>query len=572
MPARKSVKVKEIKLLNWKVTGVLLFAFIIFIPSLENNFVNWDDIGYVMSNDMITSFSWLNFKKIFSTYFMGNYHPFTMISLAIDYSFFRFSAPGYHFHCLMIHLINTLLVYIFFFKLLKKNVNIAVFVSLLFAIHPLHVESVAWVSERKDLLYAFYFFLGLIAYLHYLDKQTWLLYTVTLLLFIFALLSKAQAVTFPLVLILIDYFYFRRFTWRIILEKVPFFIFSIFFGIVAIFAQRDSNYINPLNIPFWQSIMYAQYSLWIYLWKFFFPVNMTSLYEYPFSDFGALPLNIYFSPVVVLILIYVLWKTWKEYPLIAFGLLFFLATIFPVLQFLPVGKAIVAERYTYIPYIGLSVAVVDMFFKLRIRWGQRIENVLGIAGIAIIVFYSVQTWNRSKVWKDSISLWTDVLEKNPESVTAYMNRAFLYNMEKQYEKAIEECTTCLEYDSTNSLVYKNRAIANNNIGNYENALSDYNRAILFDPNDNDLYLYRGIIYTDKLKQFDSGIVDFKKFLTHSPNNENVNFNLIVAYFNKQNYDSAKTYCLRVLKINPENSQARNLLARIDTLAHEKNPR
>jgi hypothetical protein len=151
------------------------------------------------------------------------------------------------------------------------------------------------------------------------------------LLFLFALLSKAQAVTLPLVLLVIDYVKSRDFNVRSVFEKLPFFVTSLVFGIIAIIAQQDSNYINPLNMPFWQSLLYGPYSLWLYLWKFIFPVYLTSLYEYPVSVDGSLPYYIYFSPLVFLLVLYIICYAWKRDRLITFGLLLFVFTIFPVL-------------------------------------------------------------------------------------------------------------------------------------------------------------------------------------------------------------------------------------------------
>ncbi|MCX6304735.1 MAG: tetratricopeptide repeat protein [Bacteroidetes bacterium] len=565
MAIKKKIISKEANLLNWKVLLLIAVSFIAFIPSLNNEFVNWDDIVYIMNNDMITTFSWAHLRQIFSTYFMGNYHPFILLSFSLDFHFFKFDAPGYHFHNLVLHLLNTFLVYVFFFRLLNKNANIAITIALLFAIHPMHVESVSWVSERKDLLYTAYFLLSLIAYLTYLRKERASYFILALLLFVFSLLSKAQAVTLPLVLLLVDYFLSRKFEWKIVFEKIPFFILSLVFGIVAVFAQKASSYINPQGIPLSQSIFYAPYGICVYLVKFLLPFYQTAVYNYPVTLHGSIPFYIYFSPVVFFVIAFALLKTWKHHKYITFGVLFFLVTVFPVLQFLPVGWAVVAERYTYVPYIGLAAIAAIAFWENRPLQAGRRRTILDASGLLIILLLFILTWNRNMVWKDSVSLWTDVMEKNPRCVSAYINRAFIFNENKRYDDALKDCSDGLKIDSTNFTLYKNRGIAYGIIGKFDLALADYSSAIKNNPADFDSYLYRGILYTDKFARHDSAIADFKKYLSHSPGNLNATFNLIVANYNKGSYDSARVYCLKVLRLNPGNEQARQLLEKIDKL-------
>jgi hypothetical protein len=565
MASKKKIISKTENLMNWKLLLLVIVSFLAFIPSLNNDFVNWDDIVYIMNNDMITSFSWINLQKIFSTYFMGNYHPFILLSFSFDYNLFKLSPHGYHVHNLLLHIINTFLVYTFFFHLLKKNVNVAVTIALLFAIHPMHVESVAWVSERKDLLYTAYFFLSLIAYLLYLQRGKASLYFLAILLFTFSLLSKAQAVTLPLVLFLVDYFLNRKFDWKTFLEKVPFLILSLLFGVVAIFAQQSNNFINPSGIPISDSLFYAPYGLFIYLIKFLLPFYQTAIYTYPITPAGTIPLYVYFSPIVIILFIAAIWKTWRSERYITFGLLFFLATIFPVLQFLPVGPALVAERYSYIPYIGLATIFAIAFWKMRPALAAQTRKITDIVAVLLIILFTILTWNRNLVWKDSVTLWTDVMNKNPECIDAYINRAFIYNEHKQYEEALKDLSDGLLVDSTNFSMYKSKGIIYERTGKYDLALSNFSKAIRYKPEEVKTYLLRGILYTDKFAKYDSGIADFKKYLTRYPDDINATFNLGVANYNKGNYDTARSYCLKVLKLNPGNEGALNLLNNMEKL-------
>jgi protein O-mannosyl-transferase len=565
MANKKKIIAKQENLLNWKVFVLVAVTFLAYIPSLNNEFVNWDDIVYIMNNDMITSLNWVNLKNMFSSYFMGNYNPLILLSFMFDFHFFRFSAPGYHVHNLMLHLVNALLVYAFFFNLLKRNSNVAITIALLFALHPMHVESVAWVSERKDLLYTVYYFLSLVCYVYYLQKGRLLFYFLTLLFFILSNLSKAQAVTLPIVLILIDYFTTRKFDWKTVLEKIPFFLISLIFGIVAIFAQQANNYVNPHGIPVFQSLFYAPYSLWVYLVKFFIPVNQIAVYEYPLNPEGTIPSYLYLSPLIFPILVFVVWKTFKSHRYVTFGLLFFLAVIFPVLQFLPVGSVIIAERYTYVPYIGLSVIIAVAFWENRSGMTLKNKRIVDYSALFILVLMTVLTWNRTEVWTNSVSLWTDVMKKNPGCVQAYINRAFIYNENKQYDDALADLTDGLKIDSKNYTLYKNRGIIYDHLEKDDLALADYSMAIRNNPEEYKCYLLRGILFTDKFAKHDSAIADFKKYLTHSPDNLDATFNLIIANYKKGSYDSARVYCLKVLRMDPGNKDAKRLLEQIDKI-------
>ena len=562
MAIRKKSTVKEEKLLNWKLLFLLSVSFLVYYPSLQHDFVNWDDIVYIMNNEMITAFNWVNVKQIFSTYFMGNYHPMILLSFLFDFHFFRFSANGYHVHNLLLHLVNATLVYTFFFHLLKKNSNVAITIALLFALHPMHVESVAWVSERKDVLYTAWYFLSLLTYLFYLQRGKKIYYFLALIFFILSCLSKAQAVTLPFVLILTDYFATRKFEWKVVFEKIPFFLLSLIFGIVAIFAQKANDYINPLGIPVFQSLFYAPYSLWVYLAKFLVPVYQTGVYDYPLSLEGTMPYYIYLSPLIFLFLIAVVWITWKNYKYITFGLLFFIATIFPVLQFLPVGGAIVAERYTYIPYIGLSCIVAIAFWEYRSNSALKYKNILTLSGIIIILVMISLTWNRTLVWKDSITFWTDVIEKNPVCVKAYYNRAAMFNEKKEYDKAVKDLTDGLKIDSNDAKklnFYSSRAFIYKKMGKYDLALIDYSNAIKKNPEYFNAYLDRGILYTDQLGKYNEGISDFKKFLQNKPEDINGNMNLGIAYYKKNDFDSAKLLFSKSIVLNPANGNAHSLL-------------
>jgi protein O-mannosyl-transferase len=558
-PSKKKVARTEKGMLPYyMMLGLVgILTIIAYLPSLQNTFVNWDDIVYIMNNDMIRSLSGENIHKIFTSYWMGNYHPFTLLSFAFDYHFVEVTPYGYHLHNFILHIVNALLVAIFVYRLFRKNLFVAFIAAALFAVHPLHVESVGWISERKDLLYTFWFLLSLIAYLLYLEKQKPVWLVASLVMFVFSLLAKAQAVTLPLAIVVIDIFRERKFTAKTIAEKLPFFILALGAGIVAVLAQRADAAVNVFHLTKVQSFFFGSYSLGIHLFKSVFPLNQRALYEYPFDPGHAIPFYIYLMPLLLPILAFTIWKTWKKNRYISFGLLFFLVTVLPVLQFFPVGEAVFAERYTYIPYIGLFMIAGAGFEELRGRIEGGKKNLMIYGGIGVLVLFVLLTWARIQVWKDSVSLWTDVIEKNPSSVTAYINRGFIYNQDdfKDYNKALEDCNTGMKYDSNNHKLYINRATAYRHLQMYDQAIADYTRSLQKDSTDYQPYLDRGVILTDNLGRFDEGIADFKNYIQRNPDNKNVWYNLGVAYYKKGIADSSIRYIVKTIDLAPDYSQA-----------------
>ena len=556
MAVKKKSKKPTPRYYHFSLVFIVIAAIAAFYPTLGNDFVNWDDVVYIMNNDMIKTLSIENLRKMINSFFMGNYHPLTILSFAFDYSVFNLSAQGYHLHNLFLHLVNAVLVYFVTWHMFRKNNLAAFIVSVLFAVHPMHVESVAWVSERKDLLYTMYFLLAMLAYVFYNQTRHSRYFYYTLAFFVLSLLAKAQAVTLPVVLLLIDYFLERKPDIRMFLEKVPFFALSLFFGIIAILAQKADGSINPVGTSLVNSLFYAQYSVWVYLYKLLLPVNLTCLYNYPFSASGGVPFYIYLSPVIVAILFVLIVYTWKKHRAICFGLLFFIVVIFPVLQFLPVGQAIVAERYSYIPYIGLFFIVAALFIqfrgKLTSSGGKRLMNNIGIG---IIVVFCLLTFNRTQVWANSITLWTDVMDKNPACIDAYVNRSYMYIQNKQYDKAIQDCNEGMKLDSNYFKFYINRGTAYRDLGVFDMALKDFNRAIHKNPKSFDTYLDRGILYTDRFNKYDSGISDFKYFLKFRPYDKNGLYNLAVVYYKKQLFDSSVFYCKKTLELAPDYGSA-----------------
>ena len=289
-----------------------------------------------------------------------------MISLGIDYQLWGLNPFGYHLGNLIIHLINTLLVFFFVRQLAPKSlVFVPFFTALVFGIHPMHVESVAWISERKDVLYVLFFLLGLITYLKFLGNKSLKIFALVILFFCLSLLSKAMAVVFPVVLLLIDWFKGRQWNIRVGMEKVPFFFLSLVFGVTAYQIQSGGAIAEFDHFTFIDRMVFAAYGFCMYLVKAIVPVQLSAFYPYPFVAGGAVPGYYYAMPIIAVLLLGGAVAVYKKSKAPLFGLGFYLVTVALVLQFISVGKAIMADRYTYLPYVG--TVLYDLLFRVSME-------------------------------------------------------------------------------------------------------------------------------------------------------------------------------------------------------------
>ena len=449
---------------------ILSITLLVYLPVFEAGFV-WDDKSYIRDNPLIST---IDPQTIFSSYYMGNYHPVTMLFFSIEYKFFGLNETGYHILNLFLHLVNVLLVYFAVFLLCKKK-QVALIAALLFGIHPLHTESVAWIAALKDLLYTGFFLGAYIFYLKYISEKRNKFYWIALLFFMFSLLSKAMAVSLPVVLLLTDYFKERKINLKTWIEKIPFFLPAILFGIVAIFAQQSSQGIQDISTySFPQRVAFASYGLITYLWKSLLPVYQSAFYPYPVKSGEPLGLPFFIYPILLLGLfafaIYSLRFTKKLF----FGIGFFAITVFLVLQLFPVGDAVMADRYSYLSSIGIFYLAGEGFNWI---WHNKGKTLAFALLVPIVLFFSVLTYVRNTVWENEITLWTDVIKKFPEALIAYNNRGGAYLMEKKFDEALADLNKVIQSRPGNAEALNNRAVILSNKKRIKEALDDLNKAL-----------------------------------------------------------------------------------------------
>ena len=435
-------------------TSIFIISIIVFSNSITEIFIALDDQVYINDNPFIKLISWQNIKSIFSTFYNANYHPFTTLLYAVEYKLFGLDASSYHITSLIIHCVNSCLIYILIEKIFQQK-GFALFGSLIFAIHPMHVESVVWISEQKDVLYSLFYFAGLISYVNYIkDKKRGDLY-LTFFFFLFSLLSKSAAVTFPLILVLCDFYFKRVWNWKIILEKVPFFILSIIFGIVAILSQNDAGAISDVTMvpyTYLQRIFIVSFAMVYYIFKFIFPVDLCVLHYAP----KIIPFYYYLCPLLIVL---IGWITWRSKPLkssLIFGLLFYLFSIILVIQIVPLGFVIVSERYSYIPYFGLIFILGSLYNSIRdgkIPISSRIRKYQDYFIAITILIFSFLSFQYIKKWKSSVSLFTDIAVKNSFSAYAYNSLGKVQNANGDLVSALKSFEYSIQLDSTISEAY-----------------------------------------------------------------------------------------------------------------------
>lgn len=466
------------------LAAILIITFFVYWPSLDNELTNWDDQEYIIHNkDLRNSTIHYHFSE--RPHVMGNFHPLTMLSLSWDYKSAFDEKTGkidpvpFHRTNLIFHLLNTILVVVLVW-LLARNNFVAALCGFVFAMHPLHVESVAWAAERKDVLYSFFYLVALITYIFYLRKNNYAFFALTLLFFLFGLFSKAVTVSLPLMLFAIDFWEKRKWTGKVFIEKLPFLAIAVYFGLRAIKAQGEFEAIQGNDIySLTDRILFASYGTMMYIVKFLAPHNLSCFYSFPVkagAGFGAV---YYMSLVFALALGVLAWWQRKNISLL-FGLAFFFISVALVLQLLPVGGAVMADRYSYLPYIGLTF-IAGYYLKDLILPGSNKKYLVFSVLVLWGIFLTWQTRERLNVWKNSIALWTDAEKKDKTSPKIYNNFGDAYGLSGDQATAIKYLNESLRLKPDYPDAYYNRGLAYFYMKKYQEALDDYTMAIKFNP-------------------------------------------------------------------------------------------
>jgi hypothetical protein len=316
---------------------IILFSLYAFFPAVNNGFTNWDDPSLITDNPLIKNISAENIKRIFTETYFANYQPLHLLSYMLEYKFFGLNSSGYHWVSLLMHLINIFLV-AYLARLISKNNFIALFTALFFAVTPMRVESVAWAAERKDMLYSMFFFISMIFYVQYLRNNFKVKFLfLTFLFFTLSVFSKTMAVSLVPVLFLVDFYFNRKFSARMVLEKIPFILLAVVMGIVSVVSSKQAGSMDTEALGFstLDRIFFACHNLLSYAAKLIYPYGLTAYYQYP--DPGPLQVKFYISAALILAAAVLIFLSLRKNKLLFFSAGYFVATVALVLMIIPVG-------------------------------------------------------------------------------------------------------------------------------------------------------------------------------------------------------------------------------------------
>jgi protein O-mannosyl-transferase len=511
---------------KWLAMGILIISlFVAFSGGFDNQFVDWDDHVYV-ENDYLVTQPKGHFGEAFKSHVALNYHPLTIVSMMINSAMSGSESPkAFIITNFILHLLNTLMVFALIMLLTKRRLLPSFFTALLFAIHPMRVESVTWVSERKDVLYGFFFIASCISYLYYLDsdrKNKYLI--ISLLLFILSCLSKAQAVVLPIVFFLFDYWRDRKIDTKAILEKVPFLVFSLLFGLIATNIQSGGDFHGMIHIigeqksalsmkvfTMMDRIQYAGYGFLMYFYHLILPLNLCTFY--PYESTGP---NVKFYSVGVvfaLIIIGLAILSARKTKLFFFGIGFFAVTVALVLQFISVGAAIMADRYTYIPYIGLFFVLAMLIDKLAER-NQALKQVVWVGAFAFAAFCLYLTRQQVETWQNTGTLFGQIIKLYPNDYRAYYTYGkYVGEKEGKLDESIAANLKAIELGYKDDAgPWENLGTAYGIKGDTKKAIEYFSEAIKRGASTGETYMNRGIAYFN-VNEPAKALPDFEKSLT-----------------------------------------------------------
>jgi protein O-mannosyl-transferase len=534
---------------------VLIITLVVFLPSLSIGFVNWDDPQNLLENETLQQFAyqwdWNGVKTIFTSDVIGNYNPLPIFTFAIE-KYFLAPDPAlnpfiFHLNNLWMHLVCTLLVYVLFIQL-GTGWMAALIGALLFGIHPMRVESVAWVTERKDVLYGMFFLGALTAYVAYIKSATskagW--YILIIVLSVFSYFSKVQAVTLPLTMVAIDFFLKRRW-WSfkvLILEKLPWWILSLAFGLINIYFLKNQKSLNfenaSIDYTFIDRLAVGAYSYAVYILKWLIPFQLSPLYPYP----PQLPVIAYLCLAVVPIALigFLIWAVKQKQTTLLFGWAFFTFNVMFLLQIVGAGQGFLADRFTYIAFIGLFFVFIKAVTH-GIDSRPAFKPVIIAAIIIYLAFFAYTSNRQIAVWQNGGTLWEHVKKIYPNSPLAWKQAATYYrDNEKNYDKALLNFKEAIRLQPQDAYVYNGLAkVYLDKVGSIpaqDIAQSQQRSELLQLAMDS----YRTAIRNDSI----SGQPDKK--ITGE-----MIVNLGVAYAMSGNLEQALSYLDKGLEINPENA-------------------
>lgn len=542
--------VKKTKERRNKVIFLIIFlclsSFLPFIRLLTADFVAWDDEIYVTTNaKVVKGLTLENVKWAFSTTYFGFYYPITWLSHIIDVELYKLNPEGHHLTSLILHILNTILLFLFLKRGGIDEIK-SFIISALFSVHPLTVESVGWISERKNLLSFFFFFLSLNLYLNYLKKSSVKNLILLFITFLLGLMSKSVVVTFPVILYLIDAFPLNRLKlqydfiknnfWKLIYEKLIFFIPVPIFGVLTIVAQKEINALTTFDRLSWSDriagaiLAYARY-----IYQFLFPIKLTAFYPHLRGNYSPLVLllSILLLTAFIIFSIYKIKKT----PVYFAAFFFFVINLLPVIGILQVGEQGSADRYMYIPIVGLLIFFVFLIYEYFPKLKFVSEKMILSFFLVVFLLFCFKTFNQTKVWLNSENLFKNMVEESPNPSQGYINIGLEYKKEGDYLTAIKYYKMAIEADPQKASAYNNLGSALYQLKDLEGANEAFKKACELNPY-HSVMVYNLALSYDLMGKYDEAERNYLKALKLNNKAPSPRKNLINIYLRQKRLDES----------------------------------
>ena len=580
--------------MRWLVPVVVMIVSCVpFVPALWNDFVEWDDYENLVNNPDYRGLGWRQLRWMFTTFHLGPYQPLSWFTLGIDYLIWGMNPFGYHLTNLVLHAANA----VFFYYVSRTLLSIvwsipdeagqaqlgwsAALAALLFAIHPLRVESVVWVTERRDVLSGFFYMGTIYAYLRAnsnphgdLQGRRWR--NAALVLFILSLLSKATAMTVPAVLLLLDVYPLKRLQWQprnwitpngrtILREKVPFILVAVMFALVALWGQQQASAFKSLEThDLGSRLAQASFGAAFYLWKTLVPAKLSPLYEIP-PYFTPWDPFIAAGAGATIIITASLWLLRARWPAGLACWAYHIVVLAPVLGIVQTGPQLVADRYTYLACLSWAALAGGLFLYFLQRSNQRQTRVLAgavaaIAAAGILIPFALLTWRQTAVWRDTGTLWRYALELDPNSSIAHYNLARFLATQGNQGEAVAHYHQALRIRPEDTDARNNLGLLLARQGKIGAALEEFQKTLDIDPHHARAYFNMGRVFA-RQREYELAIRNFQQALKLKPNEAEIYVGLGNVLVLQDRLEAATAQFELAIKLKPEFAEAHVALAR-----------
>jgi tetratricopeptide (TPR) repeat protein len=553
---------------------------IVFFQVSRHEFVNYDDHYYVTDNPIVKRGLTLEgIRWALQSTYASNWHPVTWLSHMMDVQLFGVASGWHHIVNVILHLCNAMLLF-FLFKWMKGSTFSGCLLASLFALHPLHVESVAWVAERKDVLSTLFWLLSMLAYAWYCQKRKLMPYALALTAFALGLMTKPMLVTLPFVFLLMDYWPMARYVnaktnpshkenWHkwvfpIVLEKIPFLILSAISCTITIHAQKASGAMALTNAyPILLRMKNAIVSYWLYIYKTLWPTKLAVLYPY---DFGIPSGKVLFAMAAISAITVFSIRLRKSHPWLVVGWFWYLGTLLPVIGLVQVGTQAMADRYTYVPIIGLFIMVAwETDWQLsKLHFGNLVGSIVVVA---LILTCSLLSWKQAGYWKNSATLFHRAIDVTQNNYVAHNNLGQYLSSQGLFDEALIHYRKALAIAPRFEVAYLSMGNDQMNMGKFDEAMKFFDQGLQTNPNNPSLLNNMGNAHFKK-GLYNKAAQYYARAIQADPRYAEAYNNLGGALVKRQRYDDAVILFQKALQLKPFYADAENNLANLQQFMHQ----